>query len=75
MALRKSLSTAGRAVSDAQMKDILKNARNGLSDKALPIQRAAADVRIIPPLLLTMLTCETDPDCTVPYRRWQSFSR
>ena len=47
MALRKSLSTAGRAVSDAQMKDILKNARNGLSDKALPIQRAAADVRII----------------------------
>ena len=46
MALRKALVSAGRAVSDATMKDIVKNARNGLSDKAMPIQRAAADVSV-----------------------------
>ncbi|KAF8074912.1 clathrin-coated vesicle protein, partial [Lyophyllum atratum] len=46
MALRKSLTTAKRAVTDAASKDILKQMRNGLTDKSLPVQRAAASVII-----------------------------
>ena len=44
MALRKSLETASRAVTDATAKDIIKAAKSGLSDKAQPIQRVSADV-------------------------------
>ncbi|KAG5653100.1 hypothetical protein H0H81_002325 [Sphagnurus paluster] len=44
--LRKSLTTAKRAVTDATTKDILKQMRNGLTDKSLPVQRAAASVII-----------------------------
>ncbi|KAF8333580.1 ARM repeat-containing protein [Cantharellus anzutake] len=43
-ALQKSLETASRAVTDATAKDIIKTARSGLSDKALPIQRVSADI-------------------------------
>ncbi|KAG8932860.1 hypothetical protein FRC02_000421 [Tulasnella sp. 418] len=46
-ALSKSLSSAGRAVTEPIAKDILKQTRNALSDKALPIQRAAADALVI----------------------------
>lgn len=42
--LRKMLHTASRALTDSTMKDVLKQARGYLSDKALPIQRAAAEV-------------------------------
>lgn len=45
IALRKALTSAGRALSDAATRDIVKNARNGLSDKAMSVKRAAADVR------------------------------
>ncbi|RDB24443.1 HEAT repeat-containing protein 5B [Hypsizygus marmoreus] len=44
VALRKSLTTAKRAVTDAATKDILKQMRNALTDKCLPVQRAAASV-------------------------------
>ena len=44
VALRKSLTTAGRAATDSVMKDILKQAKSALGDKAFPLQRAAADV-------------------------------
>ncbi|TDL16333.1 clathrin-coated vesicle protein [Rickenella mellea] len=44
--LKKSLTTAGRAVTDQVMKDILKQTKSSLSDKSLPVQRAAADVLI-----------------------------
>ncbi|KZV63558.1 clathrin-coated vesicle protein [Peniophora sp. CONT] len=44
VALRKSLSTARRAATDSVFKDIVKNMRSGLLDKALPVRRAAADV-------------------------------
>lgn len=47
VALQKSLSTAKRAVAEAASKDILKQMKNGLTDKSLPIQRAAANVRNI----------------------------
>ncbi|KAG6906802.1 hypothetical protein DXG01_012050 [Tephrocybe rancida] len=44
VALRKSLTTAKRAVTDSALKDILKQMRNGLVDKSLPVQREAANV-------------------------------
>ncbi|KAF8558426.1 clathrin-coated vesicle protein [Imleria badia] len=40
--LRKGLSSAKKALSDSLAKDILKNMKNGLTDKVLPVQRAAA---------------------------------
>ena len=36
--------TAKRAVTDALVKDIIKQMKHALSDKALPIQRAACNV-------------------------------
>ncbi|KAF5360972.1 hypothetical protein D9756_004480 [Leucocoprinus leucothites] len=45
--LEKSVSTAKRAIMDATMKDIFKQCRNYLTDKALLVQRAAANVIIV----------------------------
>ncbi|KAH8115151.1 clathrin-coated vesicle protein [Phellopilus nigrolimitatus] len=47
VALRKALLTAGKAVTDSVMKDILKQTKNALSDKSLPVQRAAADLLVV----------------------------
>ncbi|KAJ3575515.1 hypothetical protein NP233_g1065 [Leucocoprinus birnbaumii] len=44
--LKKSSSTGKRAITDAITRDIFKQCRNYLTDKALPVQRAAADVII-----------------------------
>lgn len=44
VALRKSLTSAKRAVSEVAFKDLLKQMKNGLSDKCLSIERAAAQV-------------------------------
>ncbi|KAF9499159.1 clathrin-coated vesicle protein [Pleurotus eryngii] len=46
VALRKSLNSAKRAVTDASGKDIIKQMRNGLTDKCMPVQRASAEVLI-----------------------------
>lgn len=46
MAFAKCLVSAGRALPDALVKDLLKALRNGLSDKALPVQRACAETFI-----------------------------
>ncbi|TFK38873.1 clathrin-coated vesicle protein [Crucibulum laeve] len=43
-ALRKALTTAKRAVPDGGLKDIVKQMKYSLTDKALPVQRAAAGV-------------------------------
>ncbi|KAF9239616.1 armadillo-type protein [Melanogaster broomeanus] len=40
--LRKALNSAKKGLADSLAKDILKNMKNGLADKALPVQRAAA---------------------------------
>ena len=48
VALRKSLTTAGWAATDSIIKDVLKQAKSALGDKALPLQRAATDVSIQP---------------------------
>ncbi|KZT05196.1 clathrin-coated vesicle protein [Laetiporus sulphureus 93-53] len=45
--LEKCLSTAKRAVTDSLLKDIVKQMRHALGDKALAIQRAACDVLIL----------------------------
>ncbi|KAH7108306.1 ARM repeat-containing protein [Auriculariales sp. MPI-PUGE-AT-0066] len=45
--LRKLLTTAARALTDSTLKDILKQCRGYLSDKAFPVQRAAAEVLIV----------------------------
>ncbi|TFY58733.1 hypothetical protein EVJ58_g6238 [Rhodofomes roseus] len=47
VALEKTLSTAKRAVTDALVKDIIKQMKYALSDKALPIQRAACNVLVL----------------------------
>ncbi|PIL25912.1 hypothetical protein GSI_11665 [Ganoderma sinense ZZ0214-1] len=46
-ALSKALSTAKRAVTDSVAKDIIKYSKYALSDKALPVQRAACEVLIL----------------------------
>ncbi|KAG2366768.1 armadillo-type protein [Suillus spraguei] len=45
--LRKTLVSAKKALSDSLAKDIIKQMKNGLTDKALPVQRAAAAVLAI----------------------------
>ncbi|TBU59882.1 clathrin-coated vesicle protein [Dichomitus squalens] len=45
--LARALSTAKRAVADSVAKDIIKHSKNALSDKALPVQRAACEVLIL----------------------------
>jgi hypothetical protein len=47
MALQKSLSTAKKAVPETNIRDILKQMRNGLTDKSLPVQRGASQVGIV----------------------------
>ena len=44
IALAKSLKTAKRAVQDSTTKDIIKQMKIALTDKSLPIQRAASEV-------------------------------
>ncbi|KAI0717727.1 ARM repeat-containing protein [Cerioporus squamosus] len=46
-ALAKALGTAKRAVTDSVAKDIIKYSKYALSDKALPVQRAACEVLIL----------------------------
>ncbi|WWC87367.1 uncharacterized protein L201_002256 [Kwoniella dendrophila CBS 6074] len=43
LAFSKSLQSAGKALPDGLLKDLLKSLRNGLQDKALPVQRACAE--------------------------------
>ncbi|KAG9047376.1 hypothetical protein FS837_002429 [Tulasnella sp. UAMH 9824] len=47
LSLQKSLKTAGRGLTDAALKDVLKQTRYYMTDKALPIQRAAAQILTI----------------------------
>lgn len=44
MALQKSLGTAKKAVTEAVSRDIIKQMKSGITDKSLPVQRAAAEV-------------------------------
>ncbi|KIK61652.1 hypothetical protein GYMLUDRAFT_73165 [Collybiopsis luxurians FD-317 M1] len=46
VALKKSLDAAKRAVTESAFKDILKQMKSFLTDKCLPVERAAADVLI-----------------------------
>ncbi|KAK2459742.1 hypothetical protein APHAL10511_008243 [Amanita phalloides] len=55
LTLRKALTTAKRAVTDSATRDILKQSRHFLTDKSLPVQRAAAQV------LIAMFPPDTPP--------------
>ncbi|KAG8907510.1 hypothetical protein FRB99_003883 [Tulasnella sp. 403] len=46
VALRKSIQTAGRGLTETSSKDAFKQVKTAMSDKSLPIQRAAAEVII-----------------------------
>lgn len=54
-ALHKALCTASRALTDSSAKDIIKQMKAALLDKALPIQRAAADVFLHVPGVVILL--------------------
>ena len=54
--LRKALGSAKKGLSDSLAKDILKNMKNGLTDKVLPVQRAAAGVKHLTFLSLTLFS-------------------
>ncbi|KAF5360799.1 hypothetical protein D9756_004484 [Leucocoprinus leucothites] len=60
--LEKSLLTGKRAITDATMKDISKQCRNYLTDKALPVQCAAANVIIV--MYSTMMSLDTADQLT-----------
>lgn len=47
MAFSKALHSAGKAVPDQTIKDLLKNLKNGLVDHALAVQRNSAEVRVV----------------------------
>lgn len=47
IALRKSLSTARRAATDAVTKDVVKQMKSALNDKSLPVRRAACEVLMV----------------------------
>ncbi|KAI6043108.1 armadillo-type protein [Pisolithus marmoratus] len=44
--LQKSLETSKKALTDSLTKDVIKNMKSGIGDKALPVQRAASRVLI-----------------------------
>ncbi|WWC67479.1 uncharacterized protein I206_101387 [Kwoniella pini CBS 10737] len=46
LAFSKSLQSAGKALPDGLLKDLLKSLRNGIQDKALPVQRACAEALV-----------------------------
>ena len=46
MCFSKSLVSAGKALPDGLFKDLLKALRNGLQDRALPVQRASAEALV-----------------------------
>ncbi|TFK60204.1 clathrin-coated vesicle protein [Pluteus cervinus] len=56
-ALKKTLTTAKRAVTDQLNRDIMKQVKYALTDKALPIQRAAAEV---------IIATYSEPDANIP---------
>ncbi|EEB92915.1 hypothetical protein MPER_08502, partial [Moniliophthora perniciosa FA553] len=47
LALKKALSTAKRAVPDSSIKDVIKLTKSSLTDKCLPVQRAASEVLVV----------------------------
>jgi len=47
MTLSKSLKTARRALTDVMARDVVKLIKSGLTDKSLPVQRAASEVRYL----------------------------
>nr|ODO00955.1 clathrin-coated vesicle protein [Cryptococcus depauperatus CBS 7855] len=66
VAFSKSLQSAGKALPDALTKDLLKSLRYGLQDKALPVQRAAAETFISLHLYTPVLQLQATLDMIAP---------
>ncbi|WVQ76597.1 hypothetical protein IAR50_006269 [Cryptococcus sp. DSM 104548] len=66
VAFSKSLYSAGRALPDALLKDLLKSLRYGLQDKALPVQRATAETFVSLHLYSPVLHLQQTLDLITP---------
>lgn len=66
IALRKAMTTSGRAVTDNVMRDIIKYSKSSLTDKSLAVQRAAADVRYFPAVYVSILISPKALNRSVP---------
>ncbi|ODN88477.1 clathrin-coated vesicle protein [Cryptococcus wingfieldii CBS 7118] len=66
VAFSKSLYSAGRALPDALLKDLLKSLRWGLQDKALPVQRATAETFVSLHLYSPVLHLQQTLDIIAP---------
>ncbi|WRT65221.1 uncharacterized protein IL334_002164 [Kwoniella shivajii] len=66
LAFSKSLISAGKALPDALLKDLLKSLRNGLQDKALPVQRACAEAFVSLHVNTSLLQLQQTIDMVVP---------
>lgn len=70
LALCKAVTSARRAVTDTVFKDMLKQMKSGLTDKTLPVQRAAAEVYCPSfPSLNSFTYCHLGPDSYVLRQR------
>ncbi|WVR04261.1 hypothetical protein IAU60_001261 [Kwoniella sp. DSM 27419] len=66
LAFSKSLHSAGKALPDALLKDLLKTLRNGLQDKALPVQRASAEALVSLHVHTSLLQLRETVDTVTP---------
>lgn len=66
VAFSRSLHSAGKALPDALVKDLLKSLRSGLQDKALSVQRACAETFISLHLYTPVLQLQQTLDMVAP---------
>ncbi|WWD21891.1 hypothetical protein CI109_106379 [Kwoniella shandongensis] len=66
LAFSKSLQSAGKALPDVLVKDLLKTLRAGLQDKALPVQRACAETFVSLHLYTAALQLQPTIDTVAP---------
>ena len=66
LAFSKSLHSAGRALPDSLVKDLLKALRAGLQDKALPLQRACAETFVSLQIYTVACPLQVTLDSIVP---------
>jgi hypothetical protein len=69
VALEKAISTAKRALTDSLLRDVIKQMRSALSDKSLPIIRAATSVSLLYTYSCLFDQRLTGPCAAVPFWR------
>lgn len=77
LALEKAILTAKRALTDSLMRDVIKQMRSALSDKSLPVVRAATNAGILSLTSTVVLTIRyIGAHARVPvWRRCKVFAR